>query len=91
MIQPNGSISKECFFFSQRHKRKMRDIAEDDSRIFFSSKELFLSTKRTIGKTDCNKLLKPKILKSLKQANVLVCHKLYFTLILFSKFVTLNF
>ena len=59
MIQPNGSISKECFFFSRRHKRKMRDIAEDDSRIFLSSKELFLSTKRAIGKIGCNKPPKP--------------------------------
>ena len=48
MIQPNGSISKECFF-TRRHQRKIRDIA---------SKELLLSTKHTIGKSDCNKLPK---------------------------------
>ena len=75
MIQPNGSISKECFFFLNDTNTKW-DITEDDSRIFLSSKELFLSTKRTIGKTDYSKLLKPKILKSLKRANVPVCHKL---------------
>ena len=65
MIQPNGSISKECFF-TRRHQRKIRDIAEDDNGIFLSSKELLLSTKHTIGKTDCNKLPKLTVFFSIK-------------------------
>ena len=65
MIQPNGSISKECFF-TRRHQRKIRDIAKDDNGIFLSSKELLLSTKHTIGKTDCNKLPKLTVFFSIK-------------------------
>ena len=65
MIQPNGSISKECFFI-RRQQRKIRDIAKDDNEIFLCSKELLLSTKHTIGKTDCNKLPKLTVFFSIK-------------------------
>ena len=37
MIQPNGSISKECFF-TRRYQRKIRDIAKDDNGSFFPVK-----------------------------------------------------
>ena len=42
MIQPNVSISEEFIFFVDDTNTKIRDIAEDNNRIFLSSKIIIL-------------------------------------------------